>query len=115
MSQLTATRKVAARKDGARTLVDLASLKTYYAALPLKTDHAPLVFGRRAHVFTDETVASLRVLLDPLVTRRPPVATAPKPNSKWIEPIVKVRTLHRGGLNAERVRQPIFEGLSDQA
>ena len=33
-----------------RTLVDAASLKAYYEALPLKTDHAPLVFGRRAHV-----------------------------------------------------------------
>jgi excisionase family DNA binding protein len=50
LSRLIATRKVAARKDGSRTLVDVASLKTYYAALPLKTDHAPLVFGRRAHV-----------------------------------------------------------------
>jgi hypothetical protein len=28
----------------------VASLKTYYSALPLKTDHAPLVFGRGAHV-----------------------------------------------------------------
>jgi len=51
------------------------------------------------------------VLLDPLVTRRQPVATAAKPNAKWIEPIVKVRILHRGGLTADRVRQPVFEGL----
>ena len=50
LSRLIATGKVAARKDGSRTLVDVASLKTYYAALPLKTDHAPLVFGHRAHV-----------------------------------------------------------------
>jgi excisionase family DNA binding protein len=50
LSRLIATRKVAARKDGSRTLVDVASLKTYYSALPLKTDHAPIVFGRRAHV-----------------------------------------------------------------
>jgi excisionase family DNA binding protein len=50
LSRLIAARKIAARKDGPRTLVDVASLKTYYAALPLKTDHAPIVFGRRAHV-----------------------------------------------------------------
>jgi hypothetical protein len=50
LSRLIAARKVAARKDGARTLVDVASLKSYYASLPLKSDHAPLVFGRRAHV-----------------------------------------------------------------
>ena len=49
LSRLIA-RKIAARKDGQRTLVDVASLKAYYAALPLKTDHAPIVFGRRAHV-----------------------------------------------------------------
>ena len=50
MSRLIATRKIAARKDGARTLVDVTSIRNYYASLPLKTDHAPLVFGRRAHV-----------------------------------------------------------------
>ena len=50
LSRLIARRKIAARKDSVRTLVDVASLKAYYEALPLKTDHAPLVFGRRAHV-----------------------------------------------------------------
>ncbi len=50
LSRLIARRKIAARKDGMRTLVDVASLKAYYAALPLKTNHAPVVFGRRAHV-----------------------------------------------------------------
>jgi excisionase family DNA binding protein len=50
LSRLIARKKIAARKDGQRTLVDVASLKAYYAALPLKTDHAPIVFGRRAHV-----------------------------------------------------------------
>jgi excisionase family DNA binding protein len=50
LSRLIARKKIAARKDGPRTLVDVGSLKAYYAALPLKTDHAPLVFGRRAHV-----------------------------------------------------------------
>ena len=50
LSRLIARKKIAARKDGPRTLVDVASLKGYYAALPLKTDHAPIVFGRRAHV-----------------------------------------------------------------
>jgi excisionase family DNA binding protein len=52
LSHLIARRKIVARKDGVRTLVDVASLKAYYEALPLKTDHAPLVFvhpvtGRR--------------------------------------------------------------------
>jgi excisionase family DNA binding protein len=50
VSNLIAAGKIEARKNGTRTLVDVASLKTYYANLPLKTDHAPLVFGRRAHV-----------------------------------------------------------------
>ena len=31
-------------KDGKRTLVDVASLKAYYAGLPLKTSFVPLVF-----------------------------------------------------------------------
>jgi hypothetical protein len=46
---LIAAKKIEARKDGPRTLVDVASLKAYYGSLPKKTDHAPLVFGRRAH------------------------------------------------------------------
>ena len=50
LSRLIARRKIAARKDGPRTLVDVASLKAYYESLPLKTDHAPIVFGRRAHL-----------------------------------------------------------------
>jgi excisionase family DNA binding protein len=52
MSRLISSRKITARKAGLRTLVDVASLKAYYESLPLKTDHAPLVFvhpitGRR--------------------------------------------------------------------
>ena len=50
VSNLIAAGKIEARKNGTRTLVDVASLKTYYASLPLKANHAPLVFGRRAHV-----------------------------------------------------------------
>ena len=50
LSRLIAAKKIEARKDGPRTLVDVASLKAYYASLPKKTDHAPIVFGRRAHV-----------------------------------------------------------------
>jgi excisionase family DNA binding protein len=50
LSRLIAAGRIAARKDGARTLVDVASLKAYYGSLPLKTDHAPIVSGRRAHV-----------------------------------------------------------------
>ena len=50
LSRLIADGKIAARKQGPRTLVDVASLKAYYASLPKKTDHLPIVFGRRAHV-----------------------------------------------------------------
>jgi excisionase family DNA binding protein len=50
LSRLIADGTIAARKAGPRTLVDVASLKAYYANLPEKTDHAPIVFGRRAHV-----------------------------------------------------------------
>jgi excisionase family DNA binding protein len=50
LSRLIARRKIEARKDGVRTLVDVASLKSYHANLPKKTDHAPPVFGRRAHM-----------------------------------------------------------------
>jgi bifunctional non-homologous end joining protein LigD len=71
--------------------------------------------GKVEDGFTDETVIRLRVLLDPLVTRRPQIATAANPNAKWLEPIVKVRILHRGGLTAQRVRRPVFEGVVEQA
>ena len=37
ISRLISSRKVAARKDGKRTLVDVASLKAYYESLPLKS------------------------------------------------------------------------------
>lgn len=52
LSRLIRSKKIAARKAGVRTLVDVASLKAYYESLPLKTDHAPIVFvhpitGRR--------------------------------------------------------------------
>jgi excisionase family DNA binding protein len=50
LSRLIRNGKIEARKHGPRTLVDVASLKAYYASLPTKTDHAPIVFGRRAHV-----------------------------------------------------------------
>ena len=50
LSRLISEGKVEARKHGSRTLVDVASMKAYYASLPKKTDHAPIVFGRRAHV-----------------------------------------------------------------
>jgi excisionase family DNA binding protein len=45
LSRLIAAKKIAARKDGVRTLVDVASLKAHYTTLPMKTDHAPIVFG----------------------------------------------------------------------
>jgi len=50
LSRLIRASKIEARKHGPRTLVDVASLKAYYASLPKKTDHAPIVFGRRAHL-----------------------------------------------------------------
>jgi excisionase family DNA binding protein len=40
ISRLVRARKITVRKAGLRTLVDVASLKAYYTALPLKTDHA---------------------------------------------------------------------------
>jgi excisionase family DNA binding protein len=36
LSRLVAAGKIVARKDGSRTLVDVASLKAYYASLPVK-------------------------------------------------------------------------------
>ena len=50
LSRLIHDGKIEARKHGPRTLVDVASLKAYYASLPKKIDHPPIVFGRRAHV-----------------------------------------------------------------
>jgi excisionase family DNA binding protein len=50
LSRLIRSKKIAARKHGPRTLVDVASLKAFYDSLPLKTDPAPIVFGRRAHL-----------------------------------------------------------------
>jgi excisionase family DNA binding protein len=50
LSRLIRSGKIDARKAGPRTLVDVASLKAYYASLPKKTDHASIGFGRRAHV-----------------------------------------------------------------
>ena len=64
LSRLIARRKIAARKDGPRTLVDVASLKDYYASLPLKTDHAPIVFGRRAHDLPRSRI-NLRIATSP--------------------------------------------------
>jgi len=50
LSRLIRAKKIAAREHGPRTLVDVASLKAFYESLPLKTDHAPRVFGERAHI-----------------------------------------------------------------
>jgi bifunctional non-homologous end joining protein LigD len=83
--------------------------------LARRKNGALLYAGKVEEGFTDEIVACLRVRLDPLVTRRPSISTAHKPNAKWIVPIVKVHIAHRGGLTAERVRRPVFEGVVDQA
>lgn len=45
LSRLIAGGKIIARKGGARTLVDVASLKAYYAGLPTKYQSCE---GRRA-------------------------------------------------------------------
>ena len=42
LSRLIADGKIAARKDGPRTLVDVGSLRAYYASLPLKAGAEPL-------------------------------------------------------------------------
>jgi bifunctional non-homologous end joining protein LigD len=79
--------------------------------LARRKNGALLYAGKVEDGITDETIARLRVRLDPLVIRRPSVSAASKPNAKWVEPVVKVRILHRGGLSAERVRHPLFEDL----
>jgi excisionase family DNA binding protein len=47
LMRLLAAGDIVARKNGPRTLVDVASLRSYYDSLPLKTDHAPLMPGQR--------------------------------------------------------------------
>jgi hypothetical protein len=47
---LIRSRKLVARKVGKRTLVDVESVKAFYAGLPIKADSTPLVFGERAYV-----------------------------------------------------------------
>jgi excisionase family DNA binding protein len=42
LTRLIAGKKVEARKDGSRTLVDVASLKAHYASLPKVERPAPL-------------------------------------------------------------------------
>ena len=42
LTRLITDRKIEARKSGPRTLVDMASLKAYYARLPKITRRAPL-------------------------------------------------------------------------
>jgi bifunctional non-homologous end joining protein LigD len=38
----------------------------------------------------------------------------PKPDAKWVEPVLQVNIRHRGGLIGERVRRPVFEGVADK-
>jgi len=42
LTRLIAAKKISARKSDGRTLVDVASLKTYYESLPKITRPAPL-------------------------------------------------------------------------
>ena len=44
--------------------------------------------------------------------RRQPVATAAKPDAKWVEPTAEVRIANRGGLTAELVAGPYSKALS---
>lgn len=48
ISNLIRARKLVARKHGARTLVDVESVKAFYASLPIKAISCPIDFGRRA-------------------------------------------------------------------
>ncbi len=48
ISRLIRARKLIAREYGARTLVDVESVKAFYASLPIKQISSPIVFGRRA-------------------------------------------------------------------
>jgi hypothetical protein len=47
LSRLIAARKIVARKDGPRTLVDMASLRSYYASLPVVTGAFPIIVKAR--------------------------------------------------------------------
>ena len=47
VSRLIREHKLVARKLGKRTLVDVESVKAFYAGLPIKRKSSPLVFGRR--------------------------------------------------------------------
>lgn len=62
ISRLIQDRKIVARKAGVRTLVDVASLKTYYDSLPAKNDAAPLfvhpITGRRHRSRSGRRVAA---------------------------------------------------------
>ncbi len=49
ISRLIRTHKLVARKHGKRTLVDVESVKAFYAGLPAITGPR-LLFGERAHV-----------------------------------------------------------------
>jgi hypothetical protein len=40
LSRLIAARKIIARKDGPRTLVDMASIRAYYESLPINSSAA---------------------------------------------------------------------------
>jgi excisionase family DNA binding protein len=50
ISRLISAGKIEARKDGGRTLVDVVSLKAYYASLPKVDGPAPLACSIRAPV-----------------------------------------------------------------
>lgn len=52
LSNLIRSGKVAARKAGTRTLVDVKSLTAYFESLPPKVGASPIIFGERAHAQT---------------------------------------------------------------
>jgi excisionase family DNA binding protein len=48
VSRLIRARTLIARKRGKRTLVDVESVKAFYASLPIKATSSPIAFDRRA-------------------------------------------------------------------
>jgi bifunctional non-homologous end joining protein LigD len=61
--------------------------------------------------FPHETAAEVRARLEPLITNVRPLENFAGKDARWVHPSVKVRIVHRGGMDAERVRRAVFEGL----
>jgi bifunctional non-homologous end joining protein LigD len=46
-----------------------------------------------------------------MITKVCPLQTLMAKDARWVEPSVQVRIVHRGGMDADRVRRAVFEGL----